>query len=178
KAIDIWAVIATKFGGATSLGLGALQIAGGLSMLTGLGSGFGQAGGANILAFVVILVLVAFAVLSAVSGVSRGIKWLSSTNMVIAALLMLFILVVGPTSFILGLIPATFGAYLNNWVQWSFRATAFGGVEWMSSWTIFYWAWWISWAPFVGTFIARISRGRTIREFVLVVLFVPTVVSA
>ncbi|MDR7303430.1 BCCT family transporter [Haloactinomyces albus] len=177
KAINIWAIVATKFGGATSLGLGALQIAGGIWLFTGIGSGFGQQGGTQTVAFFVILVLVAFAILSAVSGVARGIKWLSNTNMVLAVILALFVVVIGPTVFILNLIPDAFGAYLTNIVPWSFRAPTFGGVEWMSNWTIFYWAWWISWTPFVSTFIARISRGRTIREFVLGVLIVPTAVS-
>ncbi len=178
KGINIWAIVATKFGGATSLGLGALQIAGGIWLFTGVGSGFSQQGGTKSVAFFVILVLVVFAILSAVSGVAKGIKWLSNTNMVVALLLAIFVVIIGPTVFILNLIPESFGAYLTNLVPWSFRAPTFGGTEWMSGWTIFYWAWWISWTPFVSTFIARISRGRTIREFVLGVLIVPTVVSA
>ena len=178
KFINIWAIVATKFGGATSLGLGALQISGGIWLFTGIGSGFSQQGGTKNVAFLVILVLVVFAILSAVSGVARGIKWLSNTNMVLAAVLALFVVVVGPTVFILNMIPDGYSAYLTNLVEWSFRAPTFGGVDWMTDWTIFYWAWWISWTPFVSTFIARISRGRTIREFVLGVLIVPTAVSS
>ncbi|MDN5916590.1 MAG: BCCT family transporter, partial [Pseudonocardia sp.] len=173
RFVNIWAIVATKFGGATSLGLGALQISFGLAVVTGIS-------GLNSLttSLIVIVVLVFFAILSAISGVGNGIKWLSNINMVIAALLVLFVLIVGPTVFLLDLIPQGIGAYLTNLIPLSFRDPAFGGVEWYSSWTIFYWAWWISWAPFVATFIARISRGRTIREFVLGVLVVPTVVSA
>ena len=178
RFVNIWAIIATKFGGATSLGLGALQIAGGIALLTPLTGGFGGEGNSATIAYFVIIVLVTFALLSAVSGVGRGIKWLSNTNMVLAALLMLFVLVVGPTVFILNLIPASFGAYLTDIVPTSFQVPLFGGNDWFEGWTIFYWAWWISWAPFVSTFIARISRGRTIREFVAGVLLVPTMVSA
>jgi glycine betaine transporter len=178
KAINVWAIIATKFGGATSLGLGALQIAGGIYLFTGIGGGFRDREGATGVALVVIAVLVVFAVLSAVSGVARGIKWLSNTNMVLAAVLVLFVLVAGPTVFLLNLVPESIGTYASRLVSMSFHSPAFGGSDWFSSWTIFYWAWWISWTPFVSTFIARISRGRSIREFVLGVLLVPTAVSA
>jgi len=178
KAIDVWAIIATKFGGATSLGLGALQIAGGIYLFTGIGGGFEHQKQATGVALLVIAVLVVFAILSAVSGVGRGIKWLSNTNMVMAAALVLFVLVAGPTIFLLDLVPESIGAYVGGLVPMSFRTPAFGGTSWFSSWTIFYWAWWISWTPFVSTFIARISRGRTIREYVLGVLLVPTAVSA
>ncbi|MGH3098561.1 MAG: BCCT family transporter [Streptosporangiales bacterium] len=177
KPIDIWAIIAAKFGGATSLGLGALQIAGGLLLFT-RGHYDEKSGFAGGVALVVIAVLVAFAIVSAVSGVARGIKWLSNTNMVVAGLLVIFVLVAGPTVYLLDLVPAAFGAYINNFIHMSFNSPAFGGLEWFSGWTIFYWAWWISWTPFVATFIARISRGRTIREFVIGVLVVPTVISA
>lgn len=97
--------------------------------------------------------------------------------MVLAALLLLFVFVVGPTVFILDLLPESIGAYFSSLVSMSFQSAVFGGTEWLASWTIFYWAWWISWTPFVGTFIAKISRGRTVREFVLGVLLVPTAVS-
>lgn len=178
KPIDIWAIIAAKFGGATSLGLGALQIAGGIYLFTGIGGSFTNQKGAGSVAIVVIAVLVAFAILSAVSGVARGIKWLSNTNMVVAGLLIIFVLVAGPTVYLLDLIPEAFGAYINNFIKMSFNSPAFGGLDWFSGWTIYYWAWWISWTPFVATFIARVSRGRTIREFVIGVLVVPTVISA
>lgn len=177
KVINIWAIVATKFGGATSLGLGALQVAGGLMLFLG-SPGPGQQEQTTNIAFIVIVVLVIFAILSAVSGVARGIKWLSNTNMVLAALLVLFVLVAGPTVFLFNMLPASMGNYISEFVAMSFRSPAFGGQSWFNDWTIFYWAWWISWTPFVSTFIARISRGRTIREFVLGVLIVPTVISA
>jgi choline/carnitine/betaine transport len=170
KSIDILAIFATLFGSATSLGLGALQINGGLDFLWGVEA-------ANGVAVAIIAVLTACFVLSAVSGVSRGIQWLSNANMVLALLLVLFLLVVGPTVFQLETLVESIGGYLATIVPASFRTGAFGDEEWLSSWTIFYWAWWISWAPFVGTFIARISKGRTVREFVVGVLLIPSGVS-
>jgi choline/carnitine/betaine transport len=174
KPIDILAIICTKFGSATSLGLGALQIAAGIALIR---TGEFADEPDTAVAIIVICVLTVGVVLSAASGVARGIKWLSNTNMVLAGLLLLFVFVVGPTVFILDLLPSSIGAYLTNLVPMSFHSAVFGGGEWLASWTIFYWAWWISWTPFVGTFIARISRGRTIKEFVLGVLLVPTAVS-
>jgi choline/carnitine/betaine transport len=174
KPIDILAIICTKFGAATSLGLGALQIAAGISLLqTGEFEENPTAG----LPIIIICVLTVGVVISAASGVARGIKWLSNTNMLLSALLVVFVFVVGPTVFILNLLPSSIGAYLTNLVPMSFHSAVFEGGDWLASWTIFYWAWWISWTPFVGTFIARISRGRTIREFILGVLLVPTGVS-
>jgi glycine betaine transporter len=170
KSIDILAIFATLFGSATSLGLGALQINSGLDFLWGVES-------ANGIAVAIIAVLTAAFVLSAVSGVHRGIQWLSNGNMILAILLVLFLLVVGPTVFQLETLVESIGGYLTTIVPASFRTGAFGDQEWLSSWTIFYWAWWISWAPFVGTFIARISKGRTVREFVVGVLLVPSGVS-
>jgi glycine betaine transporter len=170
KSIDVLAIFATLFGSATSLGLGALQINSGLDFLWGVES-------ANGVAVAIIAVLTAAFVLSAVSGVHRGIQWLSNGNMVLAIVLVLFLLVVGPTVFQLQTLVESIGGYLTTIVPASFRTGAFGDEEWLSSWTIFYWAWWISWAPFVGTFIARISRGRTIREFVVGVLLLPSGVS-
>ncbi|GAA4286482.1 BCCT family transporter [Georgenia daeguensis] len=174
RPIDILAILCTKFGSATSLGLGALQIAAGLSLLR-TGEFVDDPGTAA--PVIIICVLTVGVVISAASGVSRGIKWLSNTNVVLAAALLLFVFVVGPTVFILDLLPASVGAYLSSLVPMSFHSAVFGGGDWLASWTIFYWAWWISWTPFVGTFIARISKGRTIREFVLGVLLAPTGVS-
>ncbi|HET7415934.1 MAG TPA: BCCT family transporter [Arthrobacter sp.] len=174
KPIDILAIICTKFGTATSLGLGALQIAAGLTLLR-TGEFADDPGTA--LPIIIICVLTVGVIFSAASGVSKGIKWLSNTNMVLAFVLLVFVFVVGPTVFILDLLPESIGAYLSGLIPMSFQSAVFGGTEWLSSWTIFYWAWWISWTPFVGTFIAKISRGRTIREFVLGVLLVPTAVS-
>ncbi|MGJ9402554.1 BCCT family transporter [Arthrobacter sp. KK5.5] len=174
KPIDILAIICTKFGSATSLGLGALQIAAGLALLR-TGEFSDDPGTAA--PIIIICVLSVGVVLSAASGVSRGIKWLSNTNMVLAFVLLVFVFIVGPTVFILDLLPSSIGNYLSELVPLSFNSGVFGGSEWLASWTIFYWAWWISWTPFVGTFIAKISRGRTIREFVLSVLLVPSAVS-
>uniref|UniRef100_A0A5Q5BGW6 Choline/carnitine/betaine transport n=2 Tax=unclassified Mycobacterium TaxID=2642494 RepID=A0A5Q5BGW6_MYCSS len=173
KVIDMLAIFATLFGSAASLGLGALQIRSGLQIVGGIGET-----GNTILIVIITALTVAF-VLSAVSGVARGIQWLSNINMVLALLLALFIFVVGPTVFILNLLPTSMGSYLADLAMMSARTGAEGpDVDtWLQSWTIFYWAWWISWTPFVGMFIARISRGRTIRQFVTGVLLVPSLVS-
>ncbi|KUI23859.1 choline transporter [Mycobacterium sp. IS-1742] len=173
KVIDMLAIFATLFGSAASLGLGALQIRSGLQIVGGIG----ETG--NAVLIVIITALTVAFVLSAVSGVARGIQWLSNINMVLALLLALFIFVVGPTVFILNLLPTSMGSYLADLAMMSARTGAEGSDvdTWLQSWTIFYWAWWISWTPFVGMFIARISRGRTIRQFVTGVLLVPSLVS-
>lgn len=173
KVIDMLAIFATLFGSAASLGLGALQIRSGLQIIAGIGET-----GNTVLIVIITALTVAF-VLSAVSGVARGIQWLSNINMVLAVLLALFIFVVGPTVFILNLLPTSIGSYAADLAMMSARTGAEGpDVDtWLQSWTIFYWAWWISWTPFVGMFIARISRGRTIRQFVTGVLLVPSLVS-
>jgi len=170
RSIDILAIFATLFGSATSLGLGALQINSGLDFLWGVEP-------SDAIAVTIITVLTAAFVLSAVSGVHRGIQWLSNGNMVLAILLVLFLLIVGPTVFQFETLVESLGGYATTIVPASFRTGAFGDSEWLSAWTIFYWAWWISWAPFVGTFIARISKGRTVREFVIGVLGIPSGVS-
>jgi glycine betaine transporter len=172
KTIDILAIFATLFGSATSLGLGALQINQGLEAVFGFGGR--EAVG---LAIVIIAVLTLAFILSAVSGVHRGIQWIANTNMVLAVFLVVFVFVLGPTVFILRTFTESLGDYLFNLIPMSFRAGAFSDAAFVSAWTVFYWAWWISWAPFVGTFIARISRGRTIREFVFGVILAPSVVS-
>ncbi|EGD44169.1 choline/carnitine/betaine transporter family protein [Nocardioidaceae bacterium Broad-1] len=173
KTIDIFAIFATLFGSATSLGTGAYQISAGLQIVAEIG----KVGNAVLIG--IITVLTVCFVISAVTGVAKGIQWLSNINMVLALLLALFLFVVGPTVFILDLIPTSLGAYVGDLAQMSAR-TGVGGAEtseWLGTWTIFYWAWWISWTPFVGMFIARISRGRTIRQFVSGVLLVPSAVS-
>lgn len=174
KTIDVIAVFATVFGVATSLGLGAIQINGGLSYLN-----------ENIpVTFSTQLLIIAgvtiLFTLSALSGIGRGIKWLSNANVLVAILLMLFVLFTGPTTFLLNLFTSTLGNYAEYLPQMSFRMSPFNedNESWIQSWTIFYWAWWIAWSPFVGTFIARISKGRTIREFIIGVLAVPTAFSA
>lgn len=174
KTIDIIAVFATVFGVATSLGLGAIQINGGFSYL------FDSIPISFWVQLLIILCVTILFMASAISGLGRGIKWLSNINIVIAILLMLFVLVFGPTRFLLEVFTSTFGSYAENLPEMSFRLNPFSesGTSWIHNWTIFYWAWWIAWSPFVGTFIARVSRGRTIREFIIVVLVVPTVFSA
>jgi len=173
KTIDIFAIFATLFGTATSLGLGALQIRTGLEIVGGIG----RTGNAMLIG--IIAVLTAAFVVSAVSGVAKGIQWLSNTNMVLAILLALFLFVVGPTVFMLDLIPTSIGSYVQTLPEMSARTGAEGAdtQAWLEGWTVFYWAWWLSWTPFVGMFIARISRGRTIRQFVTGVLVVPSLVS-
>jgi choline/carnitine/betaine transport len=170
KAIDVLAIIATLFGTATSLGLGAQQINSGLNFLWGTGE-------SNLIALLIIAVLTVMFILSAVSGVGKGIQYLANINMVLAVLLLLFLVIAGPTTFILNTLPEALGDYLSNLVSMSFKTAAFSDGNWLAGWTIFYWAWWVSWAPFVGVFIARISRGRTIREFVTGVLLIPSVVT-
>jgi choline/carnitine/betaine transport len=173
KVIDMLAIFATLFGSAASLGLGALQIRSGLKIVTGMS----VAGNAVLIGIIAILT-VGF-VVSAITGVAKGIQWLSNINMVLAAVLALFVFIVGPTVFILNLVPTAVGSYVQDLAMMSARTAAEGGEtnSWLSTWTVFYWAWWLSWAPFVGMFIARISRGRTIRQFVTGVLLVPSLVS-
>src|SRR4051794_37591496 len=173
KVIDMLAIFATLFGSAASLGLGALQIRSGLQIVTGIG----EVG--NAVLIVIIAVLTAAFVLSAVSGVAKGIQWLSNINMVLAIALALFVFVLGPTVFILNLLPTALGSCRKDLPMMSARTGAEGGAtsDWLQAWTVFYWAWWLSWTPFVGMFIARISRGRTIRQFVTGVLLVPSLVS-
>ena len=173
KAIDVVAIFATLFGSATSLGLGALQITGGIDNV------FDRGAGSKALAVVVIAVLTGCFVLSAVSGVDRGIKILSNTNAMAAALLVFFLFVVGPTVFIMGTFTQTMGDYLTHLPSMAFSTGVYDSEasSWLGGWTIFYWAWWISWTPFVGMFIARISKGRTIRQFVIYVILVPSLVS-
>ncbi|WP_077329580.1 glycine betaine uptake BCCT transporter [Virgibacillus siamensis] len=169
--IDVLAVFATVFGVATSLGFGAVQINGGLSHLFGVEIGFSTQ-------FIIIAIVTVLFLISAWSGLSKGIKYLSNANMVLALILLIVVLAVGPTLLILNMFTETFGLYFQNIIQMSFRTAPLEGDNraWLDSWTIFYWAWWISWAPFVGMFIARISRGRTIRQFITGVLILPTLI--
>ena len=174
RVIDILAIFATLFGSAASLGLGALQIGSGLTIVSGLGTI-----GNGVLVGVIALLTIAF-IFSAVSGVAKGIQWLSNINMILALALALFVFVAGPTVFMLNLVPTSVGSYFQDLAMMSARTEASGGegmATWLSGWTVFYWAWWLSWTPFVGMFIARISRGRTIRQFVTGVLLVPSLVS-
>lgn len=174
RVIDILAILATLFGSAASLGLGALQIGSGfteLDWMTKVSTG---------LLVAIIAVLTLAFVASAVSGVEKGIQWLSNTNMVLALVLAVFVFIAGPTIIILDLLPTSIAAYFGDLPELAGRTEASSGegvADWLGSWTVFYWAWWISWTPFVGMFIARISRGRTIRQFVGGVILVPSTVS-
>jgi choline/carnitine/betaine transport len=174
RAIDILAIFATLFGSAASLGLGALQIGGGLMAVGALDTV------STTLLVAIIAVLTCAFVASAVSGVAKGIQWLSNINMVLAGILALVVFVGGPTIVILNLLPTAVGDYFSELTAMASRTAATGGdatATWLSGWTVFYWAWWISWTPFVGMFIARISRGRTIREFVAGVILIPSTVT-
>lgn len=165
--VNVLAVIATAFGVAASLGIGALQINSGLHAVFGLPvSDLSQVG--------IIVVTTALFLTSAVTGVKRGIKWLSTINLLIAALLALAIFVLGPTVAIIDTFTNTLGSYMSEFVRMSLRMTPFRDSSWVGGWTVFYWAWWISWSPFVGLFIARVSRGRTIREFIIGTVLAPT----
>lgn len=173
RLIDTLAVFATLFGSATSLGLGALQIASGLEIVAGIGKP------GNTMLVIIISALTVCFILSAVSGIAKGVQLLSNINMYMALALAVFVFVFGPTIFILNLLPMTLGSYLADLPTMAARTGASGPAvdTWLASWTIFYWAWWLSWTPFVGHFIAQISRGRTIRQFVSGVLLVPSLVS-
>ncbi|PJI94645.1 BCCT family transporter [Luteimicrobium subarcticum] len=171
--IDIVAIVGTVFGVATSLGFGVLQIGAGLDYT-------GVAHNSTGLQMVLIAFITGIATLSVASGLGKGIKWLSNGNMGAAAILMIVVLILGPTLFLLQNFVQSIGYYLSNVLRLTFDTTAFqgeAGAQWQASWTTFYWGWWISWAPFVGVFIARISKGRTVREFVAGTLLVPTVVT-
>jgi len=168
--IDIFALCCTFFGITTSLGFGVVQLNSGLTYLGVLpGNSFTWQS-------LIVFVVLSIAIISASSGVNKGVKILSELNLFLSFLLMLYILCVGPTVHILGAFSDAVGTYLGNFISRTFETFTFTpeGKTWLSGWTIMYWAWWISWAPFVGLFIAKISKGRTVREFILVVLFVPT----
>ncbi|NRA00147.1 MAG: BCCT family transporter [Myxococcales bacterium] len=169
-SVDVFAVFGTVFGLATSLGLGAMQINAGLARL------FGAPESATV-QIALIAVITAGATTSVVLGLDRGIRRLSELNVALATTLLVFVIVAGPTAAIVQALPGRLFDYAASLVPVSTGYEALGGTDWQKSWTLFYWAWWIAWSPFVGMFIARISRGRTIREFVLGVLFVPTLVS-
>ncbi|PKI89640.1 choline transporter [Actinomycetales bacterium SN12] len=169
-AIDVIALVGTLFGVATSLGLGVLQMSAGLHSA-------GIADPDEFTQIILILIISVFVLMSVLSGVTKGMKWLSNANLVLAGLLVIYLLVMGPTEFLLRDFVQSIGYYIQNFVGLSFNVSAFQGAageQWQASWTSFYWGWWISWAPFVGIFIARVSKGRTVREFVVGVILVPT----
>src|SRR5690606_19793702 len=165
--VNIVAVVATAVGVATTLGLGTMQISAGMGRVFGLPSGLGMQ-------LAVISVCFVLYMASSASGVDRGIKWLSSFNLALAAALLLAVALLGPTGFIFETFTTSVGSYLDHLVEMSLTMTPFTGNSWVADWTIFYWAWWISWSPFVGAFIARVSYVRTVREFLLGVVAVPS----
>ncbi|KAB8130117.1 BCCT family transporter [Gracilibacillus oryzae] len=170
--IDVLAVFATVIGVATTLGFGAAQINGGFSYLFGIPNNF-------LSQFIIIAIVTVLFLISAWSGLGKGIKILSNTNMILAVALLILMFVAGPTILILNMFTDSLGGYIQNIVRMSFRIAPLNGEHrtWINDWTIFYWAWWLSWSPFVGIFIARVSRGRTIREFLIGVLLLPSLVS-
>ncbi|WP_134704486.1 BCCT family transporter [Ammoniphilus sp. YIM 78166] len=170
NSIDILSVISTVMGVAASLGMGILQISGGMNQVFGLPN-------TAYLQLTVIAILLGFYLLSATTGLKKGIKILSNLNLGMTFALMLFVLFLGPSVFILNSFTVGLGDYIANFTGMSFNLSPYDGNTWTMDWTVLYWAWAISWAPFVGAFIARISRGRTIREFVFGVMFVPPLVA-
>lgn len=170
--VDVLAVFATVVGVAVSLGMGALQINGGLNYLFGVPNNVWVQG-------VIIIIVTILFIASAWSGLSKGIQYLSNLNIGLGALLMIIALIVGPTVLILDMMTSSTGSLFNSFLFNSFDTAALNPQkrEWMSSWTLYYWGWWLSWSPFVGVFIARVSKGRSIREFMSGVLLVPAIVS-
>lgn len=171
--VDVIAIFATVFGVASSLGFGAAQINGGLTYLFGLPNN-------NWSQLIIIAIITVLFIISAWSGLSKGIKYLSNMNMVLAVLLLTLVVIIGPTLLIFNVFTQSFGEYIQNLIPLSTKTGAFnsGNCEWLDAWSIFYWAWWISWSPFVSMFIARVSKGRTIREFLIFVVLLPTVLCA
>lgn len=172
KIIDGLTIFVTAIGVAASLGFGAVQINGGLSYLFGIPN-------TATVQVMIILICTACFVASALSGIGKGVKILSNLNIILAIGLMALIIILGPSILFMNSFVGTIGMYLNDFLRMSFRTASLYPTrqEWIQNWTIFYWAWWISWAPFVGIFIAHISKGRTIREFLIHVLLVPTIFS-
>ncbi len=168
--IDILAIFATIFGLATSLGLGSQQISAGLHFLFGIDSGVGTQ--IMIISFITLI-----AVTSVVRGLEGGVKVLSNFNIILAVILVLFIIIVGPTLNILTGVGTILSDYASNILALS-NPVGREDSDWYHGWTVFYWAWWIAWSPFVGMFIARISKGRTVREFLIAVLVIPTLVTS
>ncbi|WP_111721191.1 BCCT family transporter [Homoserinimonas sp. OAct 916] len=173
NAIDVVALVGTIFGVATSLGLGVLQISAGLDFA-------GIVSPSSVGQVVIIAVITVFVLFSVLSGVTKGMKWLSLINLTLAGLFVLYLLIFGPTEFLLREWVQSIGNYIQNYVGLSFTVSAFQGADgeaWQAAWTSFYWGWWISWSPFVGIFIARISKGRTVRQFAMGVILVPTLIT-
>lgn len=170
KFIDILAITATVMGVATSLGLGIMQVDGGLRFAYNVPD-------ANWIKIIIVIVMTGLCLTSAITGLNKGMKWLSNYNLFAVFLIMLFIFITGPTQFILDTFVVGISDYISNFVSYSLRLNPYNGNPWVYQWTIFYWAWAIAWSPFVGSFIARVSRGRTIREFILGVMVAPPVIA-
>jgi len=168
--IDLLAVFGTSFGVATTLGLGAGQINSGLFYIFGIEESL-------TVKLWLIMGISAIATLSTVSGVGRGIKWLSTTNLTLSIVLIGLFLILGPTVFVLGFFLTNMGGYLAHFIPWGLKVGSGEQASWQGAWTLFYWGWWMAWAPFVGMFIARVSRGRSLREFCVGVLVVPTLIT-
>lgn len=170
KTIDILAVIATVMGIATSIGLGVMQMSGGISTLTGASNGkLIQLG-------ILVAIFIAY-MISSTTGLDKGIKYLSNLNLGVALLFLLFVFTLGPTVFILETFTLALGDYITNFISYSLRLQPYTEGTWVRDWTIFYWAWAIAWSPYVGAFVARVSRGRTIREFIVGVMVVPPLIA-
>ncbi|WP_404330568.1 BCCT family transporter [Mesobacillus maritimus] len=170
KTIDSLAVIATVMGIATSIGLGVLQMNGGLNVVFGMNNSVG------VQMIIIIVIFIAY-MLSSSTGLEKGIKYLSNLNLGLAIVLLLFVFFTGPTVFILESFTLGLGDYLTNFVQYSLRLQPYRGGTWVRDWTIFYWAWAIAWSPYVGAFVARVSRGRTIREYIIGVMIIPPLIA-
>lgn len=168
--IDVMSVLATLIGLATSLGFGVTQVNAGLNYLFGINI-------STTVQIILIIVITLFATTSVVLGLDGGVKKLSEINMILAGVFLVFIIIAGPTVYIFSGFTQNLGNYLSNIIEMSLWTETFKGTNWQGSWTVFYWAWWISWSPFVGMFIARISKGRTVRDFILSVMIIPTILS-
>lgn len=168
--IDTLAVLADLFGLATSLGIGVLQISAGFSYLFAIEDSL-------FMQVTLIIIITIGATISVILGIDKGVKFLSEWNIRIGAVFLLFMIIVGPTVFILDSFVQNTGSYVQQFINMGFWTESYNQTEWQNAWTLFYWAWWISWSPFVGMFIARVSRGRTVREFVFGVLLVPSLIT-
>ncbi|RJE86057.1 BCCT family transporter [Paenibacillus sp. 1011MAR3C5] len=166
NTIDTLAVIATVMGIATSIGLGVMQMSGGLHIVFGTGN-------TMIIQLIILFCIFIAYMISTTTGLDKGIRYLSNFNLAVALLFLVYVFIMGPTVFILESFTLALGDYVSNFVQYSLRMTPYVGGTWVRDWTIFYWAWAIAWSPYVGAFVARVSRGRTIREFILGVMIIP-----
>src|SRR5690606_12910578 len=170
NTIDSLAVIATVMGMATSIGLGVLQMYDGIDALFDLNQTF------SIQLIIIVVMLLAY-MLSSITGLDKGMRFLSNLNLGLALGLLLFVFITGPSVFILETFTLAIGDYITNFIQYSLRLQPYRGGTWVREWTIFYWAWAIAWSPFVGAFVARVSRGRTIREFIAGVMVIPPLIA-